>query len=175
MPRQLKWASSPAQAMAIFLVSCALLGALLAPVWHVLAPSPTYVVGADGSATIKERALTEFFATDAWYTVLGLVAGIVVGLVAWLVFRDLGWPVIMLAIVGASVAGLACWLLGTVIGPMNFAARVAAAQPGEHVPIDFALRSTTALIVWPFAALAPVLFGAAFAREEAKDAITGRA
>lgn len=169
MPRQLRWASSPAQAIAIFLVSCALFGAVLAPVWHLLAPTPTYVVGPDGTATLKERALTEFFATDAWFTIIGLVAGVLVGLFAWWYFRDLGWPVIVLAVIGASVAALACWLLGTVIGPMNFTSRVAAAQPGDRVPIDFALRSTSAIVVWPFAALAPVLFGAAFSRDDQPD------
>ena len=64
------------------------------------------------------------------------------------------------------VAGVTCWLVGYRLSPGDFAARLAAAQPGDLVPIDLTLRARASLLVWPFCAVIPVLLGSSLGRDD---------
>lgn len=142
------------------------LGALSGVLWWAVVRLPAYAVAESGRAQVSERGLTEFFAGDAWFCVIGLVLGVAFGVLAWRLFRDLGWAVPVGVVVLALLAGLLCWLVGYRLGPGPFVARLAAAQPGELVPIELTLRSTVALLVWPFAAVVPVLLGSSLGRDD---------
>ena len=52
------------------------------------------------------------------------------------------------------------------LGPGSFEDRLATAAPDDLVPISLQLRSLSALAVWPFAAVAPVLLASALGPEE---------
>ncbi|MDN5727207.1 MAG: hypothetical protein L0G99_14935, partial [Propionibacteriales bacterium] len=66
----------------------------------------------------------------------------------------IGWPVVVLAVVAAAVAGALCWQVGEALGPQDFDTRLRTAKPGEVVPIDFTLRAKAALLLWPLGASA---------------------
>ena len=120
----------------------------------------------DGGASISERGLTEFLGGDAWFCALGLVVGALIGLGGWRWFRDLGWPLV-LGVCGLAVAAsLVCWLVGYQLGPGEFAPRLAAAAPGDLVPIELTLRAKASLLVWPFVAVVPVLLGSSLGRDD---------
>ena len=122
--------------------------------------------GTDGGAGISERGLSEFFAGDAWFCAIGLVVGVALGLVGWRQFRELGWVLVPL-VVGASVlAALVCWLVGHQLGPGDFVPRLAAAQPGDEVPIELTLRARASLLAWPFLAIIPVLLGSSLGPDD---------
>jgi hypothetical protein len=153
-------------AAAIFAGLAVLVGALAAVLWRLVVRLPGYVVRADGSASVSERALTEFFAGDAWYAGIGAAVGAGLGIATWRRFKGIGWPCAFLAAGLGLLAGLVCWQLGEVFGGAPFDERLAAAKPGDTVPIALALRSPSALAVWAFAAVTPILLGSALGPDD---------
>ena len=149
-----------------YTVVVVLAGLIAGLVWKLVTDPPAYTVGEDGTAAITDRGLGRFFAADAAFVVVGLIAGIALGTLAWQWLRDLGWPVALIAAAGAAVGALIAWRFGMMIGFNHFAERIAAAQPGDTVPIDLALHTPTAWVVWPFAALTPVLLYSALGHED---------
>ena len=135
----------------------AVVGGLAAVFWSAVVRPPTYRILGDGSATMTERGVTEVVAADAWFVITGALVGVGLGLVTWKWFRPLGWPTALLAVGAGLVAGVVCWQVGQLLGPGSFPERLAAAQPGDYVPISLELRSLSALAVWGFAAVTPVL------------------
>ncbi|MDR2620022.1 MAG: hypothetical protein LBC29_02695 [Propionibacteriaceae bacterium] len=133
-------------------------------IWHSVTVVQTYTVGADHGAVITERGLSQLFAMDVWYVFTGLIVGILLGSLTWTLFHQIGWWVAPLAALVGLIAAVICWQLGEALGPSDFAARVAAALPGDKVPVDFTLHTLTALLTWPFGALIPVILYAAFER-----------
>ncbi len=135
-------------------------GALGALVWVNLVRLPVYEVRADGRAVIEDQGLGSIIASDAGFVILGLVTGVVLGAVAWYLFRDLGWPVALIAVGASLLAGLTCWWLGTLVGPGPFAERLAVAREGDVVPVGLELHAPSALAVWTFSGAAVPLFAA---------------
>ena len=141
-------------------------GALAGVFWSGVVDLPSYSIQNDGHAVISESELTQIVAADVWYAITGVLVGAGLGLVAWRWFKSLGWPVALIAILASLVAGVACWQLGELIGPRDFAARLAAAQPGDLVPMSLQLHSISALAIWAFAAVTPVLLISSLGRDE---------
>ncbi|MFT3969830.1 MAG: hypothetical protein QM695_05990 [Micropruina sp.] len=151
---------------AIFAGIAVIVGIACAVLWRLVVRLPGYVVQPDGSATVSERALTEFFAGDAWYAAIGMFAGAGLGIATWRRFKGIGWPCAFLAAGLGLLAGVVCWQLGQVLGGVPFDERLAAANPGDTVPISLALRSPSALAVWAFAAVTPILLGSALGPDD---------
>lgn len=150
----------------MFLVAAMVVGIAAAVVWRLVVRLPSYVVQPDLHATITERGLTEVFASDAWYVVLGVICGAGLGVATWRRFRTLGWMSAFLAAGLGLVAGLVCWQLGQLLSGTPFDERLATAKPGDVVPIGLALRSPSALAVWAFAAVTPILLGSALGPDD---------
>jgi hypothetical protein len=74
--------------------------------------------------------------------------------------------VVLVVLVCATAAALTCWLVGYRLGPGDFSARLAAAQPGELVAIPLTLRARASLLTWPFFAIIPVLMGSSLGRDD---------
>jgi hypothetical protein len=74
--------------------------------------------------------------------------------------------VVLVVVVCAVASALTCWLVGYRLGPGDFSARLAAAQPGDLVPIPLTLRARASLLIWPFFAVIPVLLGSSLGRDE---------
>jgi hypothetical protein len=142
------------------------LGAAAGVVWWLLVKPPAYELNSNGGATTSERGLTQFIAADAWFCVIGLVVGVLIGIAAWRWLRALGWSVVLVVVVCAVASALVCWLVGYRLGPGDFSARLAAAHPGDVVPIPLTLRARASLLTWPFFAVIPVLLGSSLGRDE---------
>jgi hypothetical protein len=137
--------------------------------WQRAVDLPGYLVAADRSASTSERGLTRFISGDAWFVAIGLVLGAMLGALAWWLLRGLGWPVVVVAVLAASLAAVACWSVGYYLGPGPLEPRLAAAQPGDVVPIELSLQAPSALLVWPFAATLPLLLASSLGRDEEAD------
>ncbi len=150
-----------------YLALSLLVGTLCGVFWVQVVDLPSYTVGDDFSARTTERGLTEYFATDAWFSLIGVVVAVALGLIAWKWFAELGWPVAVIAVVGALVAGVSCWSVGEWLGPGSFDVRLGAANAGDVVPIQFLLRSKSALALWVLGAIMPILIWSALGPDSA--------
>jgi hypothetical protein len=166
IPPRMVSGSRLAVRIACFVALALGLGAAGGVVWWVAVDLPNYMVNSEGGAAINERGLTEFIASDAWFSAIGLVVGVVLGIVGWRSLRRIGWPVVLLVLISAIAAELVCWLVGYRLGPGEFAARLAAARPGDLVPIELTLRAKASLLTWPFFAVIPLLLGSSLGRDE---------
>lgn len=155
-----------------YLGATILVGLLAGLLWHGVISLPSYTATEDGSVVMTERAQSQYFVTDAVFSLIGLLAGLAVGFGAWMLFNRIGWPVSFVAIAGGAGSGGLCWLVGEALGPSDFASRVAAAQPGDHIPIDFALHAPAALLLWCLGAIIPVML---YANMSTLGAASGRA
>ncbi|MDO4411950.1 hypothetical protein [Cutibacterium sp.] len=144
----------------IFVVcSGVVLGGLAAPIWHATVTLPTYKVGSDGAASITETGLTQVFATDAMYSLIGVIVGFIIGCLSWVLMRRRGVWGVVVAGVSSCLSALVCWWVGVLIGPDSFAERIASAKEGEVVPVDFALHTWVSVLVWLLATMIPILIG----------------
>ncbi|GAA1431217.1 hypothetical protein GCM10009616_17810 [Microlunatus lacustris] len=142
------------------------LGAAAGVVWEAVVELPTYTVNQQGGAATSERGLTAVIGSDAWFCLLGALLGLLLGLVGWRRLRSVGWPLVLLVVLTATAAGLMAWWVGTVLGPGPFNPRLAAAGPGDVVPVALELRAPASLLVWPFLAVVPVLLGSSLGRDD---------
>ena len=145
------------------------LGAAAGVVWWLLTDLPTFRVVNGGGAVTSERGLAGYVAADAWFVVCGAVVGLVLGVLAWRWFGRLGWPVVLLGVVAGAAAGFVCWAVGYLLGPGAFDVRLAAARPGDLVPVELTVRAKAALLVWPLFAVVPVLLGTSLGRDPEVD------
>lgn len=152
----------------VLTVLAVLVGAVCALLWANLTVLPVWTVMADGHAEATDTALTEVFSACFWYSVLAVGGGLAIGVAAWVRLRSVGWPVAVITAALAIVGGLTCWWLGELIGPGPFAERLAAAVPGDDVPIALRLSTPSALAIWVFTAVAVPLFAASLGPEVAR-------
>jgi hypothetical protein len=140
-------------------------GAGAGVLWWLIVRLPAYRLDSQGRASVSERDLTQFFAGDAWFCLLGLVLGVGLGVFGYRLLRDLGWPLVLVVVIGAGAAGLLCWAVGYQLGPGEFTPRLADAAPGGSVPITLTIRAKAALLFWPLCAVTPVLLASSLGRE----------
>lgn len=160
-------ASSSVVAWIVLLAGLAVVvGALAAVFWSGIVDLPAYEIQSDGHAVIGEDGLGQVVAADVWYSITAALVGAGLGLVVWKWFRTTGWLSAVLAVAAGLLAGLVCWKVGELIGPGSFDERLAKAQPGDLVPIALQLRSWSALAVWGFAAVTPVLLASSLGPDE---------
>ena len=99
--------SRPAARIALFFALALGLGAAAGVVWWAVVDLPNYLVNSEGGAAINERGLAEFIASDAWFSMIGLVVGLGLGILGWRSFGRLGWPVVPLLLISAIAAEVA--------------------------------------------------------------------
>ncbi len=163
--RSASWVRTGAQ-IASFVALGLGLGAAGGVLWWLAVDLPVYSVNDDGGAATSERGLTQFISGDAWFCGIGLLVGLGLGLLGWRRFRTLGWPLVLVVTLVALAAGLVCWWVGYRLGPGAFNPRLAAAQPGDSVPIELTLRARASLFTFPFFAVIPVLLGSSLGRDD---------
>src|SRR5260370_34284410 len=92
----------------VILLGSALLGLAGGLTWASLAPRAVYVVVGRGRATRVNPETSAFIAADAWYCLIGVVGGLVIGLAGYLLRRGRHGATAMAAsLPGGGLAGLA--------------------------------------------------------------------
>jgi len=150
----------------VYICTVAVVAVAAGIVWNRIVVLPTYQIGQDFRARIPESGLSQIVATDVYFTFIGAAAGLVLGVMAWIFFHDLGWPVTLIAGVGALAAGLLARYVGEFIGPHDFDERIAAATIGDLVRVDFTADSWVPMAVWVGMAVLPVVIGSLFNRDK---------
>lgn len=143
-----------------YVIVAVALGVSGAIAWVLLVDLPEYTVEEDGRAFTTQEGITQVFGSDAWFTAIGVVAGIGLGLLAWRWFRTLGWAAPVLAGVAALVSGVTCWQVGNLLGPGSFDERLAQAAAGDVVQIQLDVHAPIVLALWVMTAELPVLIAA---------------
>jgi len=152
--------------LAILLAS-GLLGLAGGMAWAAFAPRALYVVIARGSADVVNPETTAFIAGDAWFCLIGVIGGLIIGLGGYLfVVRRYG-PAPMAAIgVGSLGAGLAARWIGQRQGLGRFDRLLLTTHHGMllRAPLALAGDASTAVLpargsfpavaFWPLAACA---------------------
>lgn len=141
----------------LYAATSVVLGVLAGLLWFAVVKLPAYTVNPDGSAATTVEGLTRFFGGDAWYSAIGLVVGLALGILGWRWFGKSGWLLVPIAVVGVLVAAGLCWWLGWLLGPGPLNDRLVAAKPGDVVPIELTVRAPVAVLVWVLGAILPIL------------------
>jgi hypothetical protein len=135
----------------------ALLGLLAGVIWAAVAPRVVYQVaaGSPREAFVVASEPTAFFAADAWYCIIALAGGAVLGLLGYLFAIRRHGALPMLGLVAGAVAAayLARWI-GQQSGYDAFYHQLATVRPGTLLRAPITLGSRGALAFWPLAAAA---------------------
>jgi hypothetical protein len=138
----------------------ALLGAALAFLWVQLAPRLVFRVVQPGRAVPVVPEAEEYVAADGRFVLITLAAGIVAGLVWWLL-RGTRGPVVLAALaLGGLLGAVVTWRLGLLLAPGYSPADLQ--EVGRTVTEPLTLRARAALVVEPVAAVVVYLLGAGF-------------
>ncbi|MFK3982138.1 DUF2567 domain-containing protein [Micromonospora sp. NPDC050397] len=93
-----------------------LLGVPLGLAWRAVAPSVP-VIQADGGAVLAQPQPEEFVAADGWFSLFGLVFGLLAAIVVWVVLRRYRGPAgMVLVALGSIGAAVVAWQVGRQIG-----------------------------------------------------------
>ncbi len=141
------------QAAAI-MVLVALGGLVLGALWIWLAPRIPLI--SDGEAVyLKDTEGEQAIGVDGTFTLLSLAFGAVSGVVAFLVRRSGGVPMVAGLAVGSLLGALLAWKLGGLLGPdTDVVAHAKAVGKGVVFNAPLQLKAKGTLLTWPVAALA---------------------
>lgn len=129
-----------------------LLGAPMGLLWSALAPHAHVQIDAAG-ANVVDGATEVFIASDGWFLGVTLVAGLVVGVLAWLAARRSAPFVVVALAVGGLAASYVASKVGVRLGQDALTAVVRNGTKGSYTA-NVALQMKQAILVWPIAALA---------------------
>lgn len=141
------------EAAVVTLVMALLGGALLGVLWWWLAPHVPLV--SDGSAVyFKDTEGEQAVGVDGTFTLLALGMGAVSALVAFLLRRRGGVPLVVALTVGGLLGAVLAWRLGVWLGPeTDVAARAKEVGRGVTFSAPLKLAAKGALLAWPLAGL----------------------
>ncbi|MFD8520547.1 AAA family ATPase [Streptomyces capillispiralis] len=142
---------------AVTAVAVALGGVLLGVLWWWLAPRVPLVGDVAGDTWVvyfKDSEGEQAAGVDGTFSLLALGFGAVCALVAFLVRRRGGVPLVVALAVGGLLGSLLAWRLGVWLGPpQDVMAQARSAGKGVTFDAPLKLSAKGALLVWPFAAL----------------------
>jgi len=142
----------------VILLGSALLGLAGGLTWTSLAPRAVYVVVGRGSASVVNPETSAFIAADAWYCLIGVVGGLVIGLAGYLLGVRRYGPTPMAAILtGGVLAGIAARWVGEHQGLNQFNRQLLTTPNGTLLHAPLALAGDTSAAVWPTLASLPAV------------------
>lgn len=139
------------------LLGSAIAGLLGGLIWSAVAPRAAYVVVGRGSADVVNAETTAFIAADAWYCLIAVVGGLVVGIASYrFAVRRYG-PMPMAALLAGSVlAGWAARWVGQNLGLSHFNAQLLTSRQGTILHAPPVLGSDPSMILWGAIAFWPL-------------------
>jgi len=139
------------------LLGSALVGLAGGAVWALIAPRALYVVVSRGQAYVVNAETPAFIAGDAWYCVVGVFGGLIIGLLGYLLAVRRYGPVPMAAILAGSViAGLVARWTGQNWGLARFNADLTTAHQGTLLHAPLVLGGDSSQLLWPAIAFWPL-------------------
>ncbi len=133
--------STPTVAVGLGLLA-SVLGLGVGWLWHVVTPRALIMRVEDGFVYLEEDP-EQLIAADGSFLVIGLIAGLVLAVFAWVVLRRYrGWTVLVALGVGSLVAGWLGWWLGVRLEDAYLATLQATAAVGDQVRAPAVLRIT---------------------------------
>lgn len=132
------------------MAASALLGLLAGLVWSAVAPRALLIVQSRGVAYVVNSETSAFIVADAWFCLLTAVAGLICGVVGYLVAVRRYGATAMAGLVIGGVAGslLAMWV-GQQQGLARFRALLAVSPAGTRLREPLTLGGHGALAFWP--------------------------
>lgn len=121
--------------------------------WAQFAPRVAYVTVGGGSADVVNAETTAFIAGDAWYCLIGLIGGVIIGVAGYLLAVRRHGPVPMMGILAGSIAAAytARWV-GENDGVSGFNRELLSSRPGTVLHAPLSLGAQGAIAFWPLAA-----------------------
>jgi hypothetical protein len=139
-------------ALAVLLGS-ALIGLAGGFAWAHLAPRVAYVVVGNGSANVVNAETTAFIAGDAWYCLVAVVGGLIIGVLGYvLAVRRYGPAPMAALLAGSTAAAFAARWIGQDAGLAQFNSKLLASPPGTVLNAPLALGGQSPMAFWPLAA-----------------------
>jgi hypothetical protein len=141
------------------LIGGALIGLVGGFVWAQVAPRAVYVVVSRGSADVVNPETTAFIAGDAWYCLIGMIGGLLIGVAGYLLAVRRYGPVPMVAVLAASIlAAFVARVVGQNWGLSRFDSQLLTSHQGTLLHAPLVLGGGTSAVLWP--AIASWPFGA---------------
>jgi hypothetical protein len=126
----------------------AVAGAAAGVVWWKVAKPASYTRTSD-NAVMFQGELGQRVQSDGWFLVIGLVAGILVGVVL-IQWRRRNPLLVVLVGYAASLGAAALMLwLGRTLGHQDVAALLRKAAVGDHIPDSLNVISRLVVVAWP--------------------------
>jgi hypothetical protein len=152
-PAHAKPSASPGRvlaACAVVLAGGGVVGLAGGLAWARLAPRPVFQVFGQGVAYVVNAETTAFIAADAWFCLIGVIGGLVLGGAGYLLAVRRHGPAGMAAVLVASLgAGLGARWVGQGAGLAQFNSALAAGHTGALVHAPLVLGGDTTAILWP--------------------------
>lgn len=146
----------PVWGLVLLGMSALLAGVPLGLLWSWLAPVVPVRVTAGGPAFVSQQP-EQVVAADAWFTLLGLAAGVLVAAVGWRVAPRLRGPAGLLVLTAGLIgAGVLAWWTGEQVGLAGYQAALESAAPGAVLDRPADLR-VVQVGWWPPLAGVPLL------------------
>jgi hypothetical protein len=126
------------------------LGLVAGLAWTALAPHVVYVVAGRGSANVVNPETSAFIAADAWYCLIGVAGGILIGLAGYVLAVRRHGPAPMVAVVaGAIIAGIAARVVGEHQGLGRFNHQLLTSPTGTVLRAPLSLAGDMSAVFWP--------------------------
>jgi hypothetical protein len=140
-------------AVAAVVAGSAVLGLAAGFAWAALAPRALLVIASRGSADVVNPETSAFIAGDGWFVLVTAVAGVISGLLGYLLaVRRHGAAAMAGVLAGALAAALIARWAGEQPGAAAFHHALQAGRPGLVLRAPLMLGGVGALAFWPLAA-----------------------
>jgi len=126
-------------------------------IWSAVAPRAAYIVITRGSADVINAETTAFISADAWYCLIAVIGGLIIGIAGYqFAVRRYG-PIPMAALlVGSVLAGWAARWVGQNLGLSQFNARLLTSRQGTVLHPPPVLGSDPSIVLWGAIAFWPL-------------------
>ncbi|HEY7222384.1 MAG TPA: hypothetical protein VH561_02040 [Micromonosporaceae bacterium] len=126
----------------IVLVVISVLGLGLGEFWRVVTPR-IQIIRVDQGFVYADAEPEQAIAADGWFLFLGLGAGLLLGVLAWIVLRRYrGVAMLVGLVLGSLIGAWLAWWLGVRIDQTHFEALARTVPVGSHLDAPLSLRIT---------------------------------